>query len=283
LVLTLTAAARPAPTAEEQRLFTEGLRAFEAGDARAAERAWSDGYRIAHDPAFLVRVGEAEEKAGATAEALETYRRYLREAPDAADRPDIQQRIARLAPAMRTERAPAAPSPAEQPGEFGDGPKPQLPVGPAPRPAATDAEPPRRTEEHADSDSGWNRYNVTAMSAAGASVLLLGTAAFFGAEASSKESDINRLQSSRDRTTGAPITYSSVAAQYGSALSDGRAFARDAKIALGCAAGAAAVSVLFFVLDAHHGTEAEGKSVSLSPLPLDPSAKSGGLLAMWRF
>jgi hypothetical protein len=276
LVLTLAAAARPAPTAEEQRLFSEGLRAFDAGDARAAERAWSEGYRIAHDPAFLVRVGEAEEKAGATAEALETYRRYLREAPDAADRADIQQRIARLAPT----RAPAGPSTAEQPGEFGAGAKPELPVGPAPRPGALDAEP-RRAEEGAEADSGWNRYNVTAMSAAGVSVLLFGTAAFFGAEASSKESDVNRLQTARDLATGAPIAYSKVAAQYQSAMSDGRDFARDAKIALIGAAGAAAVSVLFFVLDAHRAPEGEGKGVSFAPLL--PAAKSGGLLASWRF
>lgn len=272
LVLTLAAAARPAPTAEEQRLFAEGLRAFEAGDARAAERAWSEGYRIAHDPAFLVRVGEAEEKAGATAEALETYRRYLREAPDAADRADIQQRIAHLAPA----HAPAAAAPAEQPGEFGAGAKPELPRGPAPRPVVSDAEPPRRADE--TTDSGWNRYNVTAMSAAGVSVLLLGTAAFFGAEAASKESDVNRLQTSRDVATGGPTPYSKVAAQYQSALADGHDFARDAKIALIGAAGAAAVSVLFFVLDAHRTPD---ETVSLAPLP--PSAKSGGLLATWRF
>ena len=129
VILTLATSARAAPSAEEQRLFTTGLAAFDAGDARGAERAWAEGYRVAHDPAFLVRMGEAEEKAGAPAEALETYRRYLREAPDAADRADIERRIARLAPpaAGRAEAADAS----EQPRAFGAGAAPALPTAPA--------------------------------------------------------------------------------------------------------------------------------------------------------
>src|SRR5215471_20827726 len=87
------------PSPDEQRLFEEGLHAYEAGDARAAEKAWKAGYAVAHDPAFLVRIGEAEEKAGAPGEAADSYRRYLREAPDAADRAEIEQRLARLGPA----------------------------------------------------------------------------------------------------------------------------------------------------------------------------------------
>ena len=63
LIVALAASSRGAPTAEEQRLFADGLAAWSAGDARAAERAWSQGYGIAHDPAFLVRMGEAQEKA----------------------------------------------------------------------------------------------------------------------------------------------------------------------------------------------------------------------------
>src|SRR5947209_7849034 len=97
-------ASRP-PTPAEQQRFEEGTRALGAGDARGAEKAFRAGYAAGHDPAFLVHVGEAQEKAGAPAEAVETYRRYLREAPDASDRADIEQRIARLAPG-----APATPA-----------------------------------------------------------------------------------------------------------------------------------------------------------------------------
>src|SRR5215471_18037205 len=118
------------PSPDEQRLFDEGLRAYEAGDARGAEKAWKAGYAVAHDPAFLVRIGEAEEKAGAPAEAAESYRRYLRAAPDAADRAEIEQRLARLAP---PSSAPATPTDTgETPGELGGAPPPAPHLGPTP-------------------------------------------------------------------------------------------------------------------------------------------------------
>src|SRR6185369_566375 len=98
VALLATAGARR-PTPEEEKAFAEGLRRYEAGDARGAEQAWRDGYAIGRDPAFLVRIGEAEEKAGAPAEAVQSYERYLKESPDAADRPEIEARIRRLAPA----------------------------------------------------------------------------------------------------------------------------------------------------------------------------------------
>jgi hypothetical protein len=275
VLMMLAASARGAPSAEEQRLYADGLKAWNAGDARGAERAWAEGYGIARDPAFLVHMGEAEEKAGAPGEAVQTYRRYLREAPDASDRADIEERLARLVPPAGRPAGAADAGDDEKPGELGAGPQPTLPTAPLQRNApAADSEPAQKPGD--DGDSGWNRYNVTAMSAAGATVLLLGTAAFFGAEASSKESDVNRLQSFRDET-GAPVAYTKVARQYEAAVADGRRDAHDARIALVGAAGAAAVAVAFFVLDAHLSHEAT--------VALAPSASSTGatLVAAWRF
>jgi hypothetical protein len=275
LLVNLTASARAAPTAEEQRLFTDGNNALEAGDARGAEHAFRDGYAIAHDPAFLVRMAEAEEKAGAPGEAVATYRRYLREAPDASDAADIEQRVARLAP------PPAAPAhDADGPThELGSGVTPALPTAPAPRPerapAIGDAETARPAPD--DGDSGWNRYNITAMTATGVTAALLGTAAFFGAQASSKEGDVNRLLKYRDQTTGVPATYSSVARQYESALADGQRDAHDARVALLCAAGAATVAAVFFVIDGLRTGEA---TVAIAPAA---SGSGGGLTAAWRF
>jgi hypothetical protein len=265
------------PSADEQRLFAEGAKAFDAGDARGAERAWKEGYALAHDPAFLVRIGEAQEKAGASAEAVESYRRYLREAPDASDRADIEQRISRLAPAPAG--APAERT--EAPHDFGSGPAPSLPTGPAPAapgasPGVADAESGRPGAD--EEDSGWNAYNVTAMVATGATVLLLGTAAIFGAQASSKEGDANRLLTFRDEN-GVPLTYTpDVAHKYEQALADGRRDDRNAKIALLGAAGTAAVAAIFFVLD---GLKEPAGQVAVAPAP------GGGVAASaawsWRF
>jgi hypothetical protein len=247
----MTLAASPTP--DEQRLFADGLKAFEAGDARGAERAWKEGYAVAHDPAFLVRMGEAEEKAGAPAEAADTYRRYLREAPDASDRADIEQRIGRLAPAPS---ATPTPTPDAATHDFG------APAAPSPATPAVlgDAESAHAAKD--DEDSGWTKYNITAMTATGVTVILLGTAAFFGAEASSKESDVNRLLTNTDQVTGAPVRYSTVAGQYQSAMSDGRRDAHDGRLALIGAAGTAVVAAVFFVLDDLHPAPAK---VALAP------------------
>jgi tetratricopeptide (TPR) repeat protein len=257
------------PSADEQRLFAEGTKAFEAGDARAAERAWKEGYAVAHDPAFLVRIGEAEEKAGAPAEAVESYRRYLREAPDASDRADIEQRIARLAPGP----APAGPGDrTEAPHEFGSGPAPTLPTAPAPRSAGavdTESGQPVADEE----DSGWNAINITAWSATAATALLLGTAAFFGAQASSKESDANRLLTFRDMN-GVPLTYTpETARKYEEAISDGKNDDHYAKIALLGAAGTAAVAAVLFVID--------GVRPARSQVAIVPAPGAAGALTTW--
>ena len=237
------------PTPDELRLFDEGTHALAAGDAHAAEKAWRAGYEIAHDPAFLVHLGEAEEKAGETAQAVDSYRRYLREVPDASDRADIEQRLARLAPAAPTP----APAPkVETPGEFGGTPPTSTPgpsaAPPAAAPAAAkaalvDAEHPAGKDQE---DSGWNRYNTTAVIASGVTLALLGTAAFYGAEASSKEGDINRLVTYRFP----PPQYSSVAATYTSDMADGRSDAHTSRILLLTAAGTGLVAAVFFVLDA---------------------------------
>ena len=274
----LLASPTKAPSAEEQRLYDEGVRALAAGDARAAERAFKAGYALARDPAFLVHVGEAQEKAGGGAEAADSYRRYLREAPDAADRADIEARLARLAPAPATPPA-AAAAPSETPGEFGA--SPPAPATPPPAPATSpplapaDAERPARPG--APSDDGWTRYNVTAVIATGAALLLGGTAAFFAAQAGSDADDINRLIAYRDQKTDAPIPYSDVAKAYEKATADGRDHDRYAKVALIAAGGAAALAAVFYVLDAKLGDE---PVVSNAPAGAGVAATGGW---RWRF
>jgi hypothetical protein len=118
------------------------------------------------------------------------------------------------------------------------------PPGTLPR---TDAEPPPGASEEG---SGWNHYNVTAVVATALTVALLGTAGFYAAAAGSNKDNIDRLVLFHDPATGAPLPYSSVAAQYGQAMADGRRDDRNAKVALVGAAATAAVATLFYILDA---------------------------------
>jgi hypothetical protein len=250
--LLLAAAGKP-PSADEQRLFEEGMKAMQAGDAAAADKAWRAGYAIAKDPAFLVHMGEAEEKAGQPAEAGESYRRYLRAAPDASDRADIEQRLTRLGPAG----APPAAAPAdthEVPGAFGEGPPAGMPGAPPAPPPARGVVLPARDDETsrrpgASEDSGWNAYNITAWIATGVTVLTLGTAAYYAASAGSAKDDVNRLLLYRDQLSGVPLEYQTVASRYENAVRDGQHDDRVAKGALIVAAGTALVATAFFIVD----------------------------------
>jgi hypothetical protein len=261
------------PTPDEQRLFDQGTRAFSSGDAAGAAKAWQAGYALGHDAAFLIHIGEAQEKAGAPAQAAASYRAYLQQAPDASDRADIEQRLARLAPATPSPAATPAAA-AETPANFGS------PPAAAPPPASTLPAPavaPRADAEHPAGpppaeDSGWNRYDVTAVVATAVTVALLGTAGFFAAAAGSDRDDINRLVLFHDPSSGAPLPYSSVAAQYTQDMSAGR---RDDRIAKGLLIGAgatAAVAALFFVFDANF---APGPAVSLVPAGTGLAAVGG--------
>jgi hypothetical protein len=125
-------------------------------------------------------------------------------------------------------------------------------------------------------DSGWNRYNITAVASASVAVILLGTAALFAAKAASDESDVNRLLLYRSQTD-TPLKYSDVAAQYEQATADGPRHERNAKIALAASAVVAAVSVTFFVLDAKLGA---APAVAIAPAGNGVAATGGW---RWRF
>jgi len=287
--LSLAGAPQRAPSPEEAQLYDQGAAALAAGDAKGAEKAWQAGYAIARDPAFLEHIGEAREKAGDPKGAVDSYQRYLREAPQAADRAEIEQRLARLGAPVAAAPAPVAAAPAAEPaepvGELGGAPSTTAPAtataaAPSPTAPPPAAVPPGAGESPRapdDEDSGWNRYNATAFIATGVAVALLGTAAFFAASAASDADDVNRLVLYRNPDTGAPLPYSSFAAQYQRAYSDGQRHDRYAKAAIIGAAGAAAVATVFFVLDAKLTV---APTVTLAPAG-DKLAAAGGIA--WRF
>jgi hypothetical protein len=286
-----------APTAEEQSLFAEGVRLFQAGDGRAAERAFKAGFAIAHDAAFLVRLGEAQELAGAPREAADSYARYLRESPEASDRADIEARVNRLAPPVATPTPnPDVPGELARPGEPAPStpPKATTTAAPAPAPVAP-ASPSASTQAKDDEElralidenaPRRSRLNVAGWVAAGAAAALLGTTAFFAAKASEKESDVNQLLGNFDAKTGVPIEYATVAARYEAAVRDGKRYDRLTKgFAIG-AGVATLASAALFIFDAVRGThEADGSShARLVPLHLGASGSSAqGAALGWTF
>jgi hypothetical protein len=138
---------------------------------------------------------------------------------------------------------------------------------PSPSPAPTG----QRTDEDlraedlrplADEDTGpRSRLNVAAWVTTGVSAALLGVAAFYGASASEKSGDANRLITYRDPGSGVPLEYASVASAFEEDVRVGR---RDDSIGKGLLISAAvsvAATVGLFLIDAvvtrAHGRSAE--------------------------
>ena len=83
-----------------------------------------EAYRLKPDPSFLFNIAQCHRKLGEIDAALDFYRKYLRNLPNAPNRADIERMIAELR--ARQASAPAATPP----------PAPEAPVTPAPPPAA---------------------------------------------------------------------------------------------------------------------------------------------------
>jgi tetratricopeptide (TPR) repeat protein len=109
---------------EAKQHHAEGSKLYDLAEYEAALREFKEAYRAIGDPAFLFNIAQCHRKLGHAQDAITFYRNYLRRAPHAANRAEVERLIGEL------ERTPAAPLPAE------------APAAPAPPPAAPPAAPP---------------------------------------------------------------------------------------------------------------------------------------------
>lgn len=84
----------PATTASDA--YDLGVRLFEARRYEAAEQAWLRAYSLDRDPKLLVAVADARQRRGDEPGAVAMLEQYLRERPDAPDRPSVEARVATL-------------------------------------------------------------------------------------------------------------------------------------------------------------------------------------------
>ena len=204
------------------------------------------------------------------------------EAPGAVASPPASSSPSVAAP---TEAPPAAsgqvtpPAPPSAPAATTAQPSPppappasaRLPAVPPPPQAQDDEELRALVDESAPPRS---RLNAAAWIGSGVTVLLLGTAAFFGAQASEKNGDVNRLLGNFDEKTGVPSEYARVADEYEQAVRDGRHDDRMAKGFAIAASVAAAASVVLFVVDALRAPADPAQPER--PLGLGPRARTVG-------
>jgi len=138
-------AARAAdPTAEKARAhFQQGDTYFKLERYTNALQEFEQAYLAKQDPSFLYNIAQCHRLMGSRAEAIRFYKRYLNDAPAAANRPVAEKHIRDLESALGAEEltgahvAPGPGAPGAQPSGM-PAPRPEQ----APPPLALDARPP---------------------------------------------------------------------------------------------------------------------------------------------
>ena len=88
--------------------YAAATKFYDLAEYEGALREFKEAYRAVEDPAFLFNIAQCHRKLGHAPDAITFYRNYLRRAPQAANRAEVERRIAEL------ERAPAARPPGPQ-------------------------------------------------------------------------------------------------------------------------------------------------------------------------
>jgi tetratricopeptide (TPR) repeat protein len=85
--------------------YREGTRQYDLGEFKAALDAFKKAYLNFEDPAFLYNIGQCQRQLGDKAEALRTYRVFLRKVPETPERAQVERIVAELQAAIDHDRA----------------------------------------------------------------------------------------------------------------------------------------------------------------------------------
>jgi tetratricopeptide (TPR) repeat protein len=112
-----SAAPHAADDQEARDLFKLGKQAFDEGRYERALKYFKDAYDLSHRAALLSNIGTVLDRLRRDGEALEAYKSYLAQVPDAANRGLIEERVRVIEGAMQKaeQEAAAAPGPDAQP------------------------------------------------------------------------------------------------------------------------------------------------------------------------
>jgi tetratricopeptide (TPR) repeat protein len=86
--------------------YETGVRHFDLSEYEPALVEFKEAYRNKPDPVFLYNIAQCHRKLGHTDEAISFYQSYLRRAPEAKNREEVERRIAELQSLRGDERVP---------------------------------------------------------------------------------------------------------------------------------------------------------------------------------
>jgi tetratricopeptide (TPR) repeat protein len=99
-----SALAQDDTTAAKAR-YESGVRHFDLSEYDQALGDFKEAYRNKPDPVFLYNIAQCHRKLGHTDDAITFYQSYLRRAPDAKNRDEVERRIAELESLRAAENA----------------------------------------------------------------------------------------------------------------------------------------------------------------------------------
>lgn len=180
LAISVAAQAQVPSAIEQSRLHHKNAVVhFNLDEWKEAAAEFKEAYRLHPDPLFLYNIGQCYRKLGDHAEALSYYRKYLRAAPRASNRAEVERRMeeleAALAAASKSREAPPpsvippAPEPTA-PSPVASSPPPSLAPPP---PAANLVAGPPRPESPPVYKRWWFWAGVGAAVAAGVTIALV--------------------------------------------------------------------------------------------------------------
>jgi tetratricopeptide (TPR) repeat protein len=82
--------------AAAKRLFISGSKHFDLGEYTEALNDFKEGYRLKDDPVFLYNLAQCHRLLNQNTEALRAYKTYLRRAPTAPNRDEVERKIAAI-------------------------------------------------------------------------------------------------------------------------------------------------------------------------------------------
>lgn len=128
-------AARADDAGQARAHFAKGTTLYDLGQYKEAAQEYEAAYRYKSDPALLFNIGQAYRFAGANADALRSYRAYLRHVPDAANRAEVEAYLGKLQKLIDEQKTTSTSPPT---GTLALTPEP--PLRPATTPAVTATE-----------------------------------------------------------------------------------------------------------------------------------------------
>jgi tetratricopeptide (TPR) repeat protein len=204
----------PAPTGEPQkldeqkraeakRLYEEGLSHYNLGEFDLAIASFRKSYALSQAPGLLFNIAQAFRLKKDYDQATYFYTTYLRLQPDAANRADVEARLAEMQQALEEQHKLDKKPPIGTLDPEGKTTSSGTPAVPPPALGTTTPPAPVHEAPPAETSSGRSSLTTAGYVTAGAGVALVITGAVFGSMAKSAESDLNQLSANMGTWTPA--------------------------------------------------------------------------------